>query len=370
MMLPRACYITQVVSVFLLSCGAYADCDGDACSAERAEEIEEEDAAGSNLLLLQTALRFEDHGLHQGTPSLEERGNTEFVWLCALGYFKVDGTTAQIYYPEVREIKTVTDCEECAQWCNNEDEDCLSYECSRSELKCNLNRKRYPRAYQHNYKDYAFCVKGCATGYEKVTGDIKGWGQIGRDGDGESVWSCIKCAQMCSDQPDCKSYECSHSELECNLNTIRHPTLPDNYKDFDFCMKEEVCANGYEEDVGDIGGWGSIDGKGGGEIVANCQQCAGFCDFYPACLSYECSLEELKCNLNELREPVFHENFRTYGFCKKAPYNGPICQWEGECWHWNCDPSDALYAQCRGCPTCTFGGLKFAGWPVSDGFNR
>jgi len=332
-MLPPVCYITLGVSVFLLSCGAYADCDGDACSAERAKEIEEEDAAGSNILLLQTALRFEDDGQaseKSNAEIIEEAGNTEIVSWCAMGYQIEDG-----YHWSwgddgvrfgVRGNATVNDCEECAQLCNNE-KDCGAYECSPTELKCNLHWERLPH-YALTTTDYGhlvrFCMKACATGYKKVTGDIKGWGEIGSLipyivwGGGTSVSDCNECAQTCTwGATGCVSYECSHTKLQCSVNTIRRPTLPDNYKDFDFCMKE-ICASGYEEEVGDVAGWGSIDGKGGGEIVASCQQCAGFCDSYPACLSYECSLEELKCNLNELREPSCPGcQFRTYGFCKK-----------------------------------------------------
>jgi len=385
--------------VVFLPRGAYADCDGDACSAERAEAMEEEDAAGSNILLLQTALRFEANG----------------VKACATGYEKVTGSMHG--FGEVNgkgggeSVDDSKGCVSCAQKCS-EEPDCLSYECSHTELKCYLDTMEYPMVGE-DYKDSNFCVKEevcatgyervtaknqiawlrdgqshrhledymcggcesvnedygcvfcaqkcsdepwcksyecsdtplsctlntvrtptpprdyrgrmfcmkeeCATGYEQVTGWVMGSGQVNGSGGGEEVDYCVFCAQKCSKERDCKSYMCSHADLGCDLNTVRHPTNTKyNYaEDFIFCMEEEVCASGYEEDVGDIGGWGSINSQGGGQTVTSCQQCAGFCDSYPACLSYECSLVDLKCNLNELREPFFHNKFRTYGFCKK-----------------------------------------------------
>jgi len=272
----------------------------------------------------------------RSTWIIEEASKAEsFTW-CAPGYDMFEGDIGGIGSVNGRGGgERVNECEECAHLCTK-DRDCLSYECSEFKHKCNLNDAR-ERTHFRNYKDYGFCVKACATGYEKVTGDIKGWGEVNGKGDGEWVGSCVNfspdqwaqipqcdyqkgcvsCAQMCSDEPDCNSYECSHTELECNLNTKRHPTSQIDNKDFDFCMKNEICASGYEEDVGDVGGWGSINGKGGGQIVTSCEQCGGFCDSYSDCLSYECSLTELKCNLNELREPSGREKFRDYGFCKK-----------------------------------------------------
>jgi len=80
---------------------------------------------------------------------------------------------------------------------------------------------------------------------------------------------------------------------------------------------EQACAIGYESIVGDIAGWGSIHGKGGGQSVASCQECADLCDYEGTCGSYECSTTMLRCNLNVARQPT-QEPHQDYIFCSKA----------------------------------------------------
>jgi hypothetical protein len=50
------------------------------------------------------------------------------------------------------------------------------------------------------------------------------------------------------------------------------------------------CTSGYTEITGDILGWGEVGGRGGGEIVEDCAQCAEVCTSKAGCGSYECSL--------------------------------------------------------------------------------
>ena len=54
--------------------------------------------------------------------------------------------------------------EQCALKCN-EKKECLSFEHSHSQKKCNLNRIRGPTA--QSYSDFAFCIKkGIVTCFE------------------------------------------------------------------------------------------------------------------------------------------------------------------------------------------------------------
>ena len=80
-------------------------------------------------------------------------------------------------------------------------------------------------------------VNLCADDYKVMTGDVGGWGKIGSRGGGESVEDCDRCAYMCSGIAACRSYECSETELRCNLNTDSKPTHMD-YKDYMFCSKD------------------------------------------------------------------------------------------------------------------------------------
>ena len=68
----------------------------------------------------------------------------------------------------------------------------------------------------------------------------------------------------------------------------------------------EECASGYVKHNGDIDGYGSINGKGGNQLVSSCNACAQLCDTEVACLSYECVLRVLtkSCSLNRQDEPT------------------------------------------------------------------
>merc|ERR1719445_1046283 len=79
----------------------------------------------------------------------------------------------------------------------------------------------------------------CATGYYAQSGDIPGNGIGGL----QQVTNCNHCAAKCWSDGNCSSYECSPTELKCNLNTGRNPTAP-AYKDYVFCTKN-ICASGY-----------------------------------------------------------------------------------------------------------------------------
>lgn len=78
----------------------------------------------------------------------------------------------------------------------------------------------------------------CAPGFTLMKGDIGGWGRVGGRGAGQKVPNCGQCASFCMNQRgNCNSYECSPTELRCNLNRGGRPTTSKNYKDYAFCSR-------------------------------------------------------------------------------------------------------------------------------------
>lgn len=323
---------------------------------------------------------------------------------------------------------------------------------------------------------YHVVLNPCTSDFTEMAGDVGGWGEIGDRGGGETVEDCAQCADMCMREEKCGSYECSPTDLKCNLNSETTPTNTDGFKDYLFCSKdpkkavrdmlpgwegkyfkiaEDVtnvpdmrgreaefnsttldinfdrqefqdiaagfpedhfaarwmgemyvtetgnytfylasddgsrlivddeilidndnvhgmeiplegvveldtgyhqvtldyfeqggeqgislkysgpdtnskqvslranhqppnpCAGGYKHMTGDVSGWGMIDGKGGGEAVQDCGQCAEMCSIAEACASYECSHTVLRCNLNKVDKPSSTEDYKDYIFCAK-----------------------------------------------------
>ena len=78
------------------------------------------------------------------------------------------------------------------------------------------------------------------------------------------------------------------------------------------------CPDGYSAKSGDISGWGKINGKGGGQIVAEPGECAELCDSEESCESYEIGYDHgaFKCNLNTSAEPSTTP-YKSYEFCSK-----------------------------------------------------
>merc|ERR1719183_3515519 len=72
-----------------------------------------------------------------------------------------------------------------------------------------------------------------------MQGDVGEWGKIGDKGGGETVDDCSQCANICSAIETCGSYECSPTELKCNLNTETLPTNVIANKDYMFCSKKD-----------------------------------------------------------------------------------------------------------------------------------
>ena len=335
---------------------------------------------------------------------------------------------------------------------------------------------------------YHVVLNPCTSGFTQMAGDVGGWGKIGEKGGGETVEDCAQCADMCMSEEECGSYECSPTDLKCNLNSETAPTNTEGFKDYLFCSKDpnkavrvmlpgwegkyfkiaadvtnvpdmrgreaefhsttldlnfdreefqkmavgfpedhfaarwmgemqvtesgmyqfylssddgsrlivddeiviendnvhgmentlegtveldagyhEVtvdyfeqggeqgislkysgpdtnsakvslrayhqppnpCASDYKHMTGDVTGWGMIDGKGGGEAVQDCAECAEMCSSAKACASYECSRTELRCNLNTVDKPSSSEDYEDYIFCAKDETKASIVMLPG-----------------------------------------
>lgn len=82
------------------------------------------------------------------------------------------------------------------------------------------------------------------------------------------------------------------------------------------CQPQPPCSPGYKFTPGKIPGQGKVDGLGGYQSVTSCQQCADHCTASKNCKSYECSMGELKCNLNKESKPT-EPPFMDFMFCSK-----------------------------------------------------
>merc|ERR1712039_745031 len=116
----------------------------------------------------------------------------------------------------------------------------------------------------------------CANGYYFQIGDIPGNGIGGL----QQVSNCNECGKLCSDRSTCLSYECSPTELKCNLNNVANPTAG-AYGDYNFCTKQ-ICGSGYYAQIGDIPGAGAV---ATGQPVSHCDDRAKLCSDHADCLS-------------------------------------------------------------------------------------
>ena len=140
--------------------------------------------------------------------------------LCAPGYSYADGSVGG------NASTGVGRCSDCAAQCSDQPT-CRAYECGPGGSSCYL----YPRAPQQSVPHTAavgrvLCTRdaahGCAAGYYWRTGRIPGDGKKG------GPHGCVKCAELCSLEPDCASYECdphpAPGNSHCDLNTESEPT--------------------------------------------------------------------------------------------------------------------------------------------------
>ena len=76
-----------------------------------------------------------------------------------------------------------------------------------------------------------------------MNGDVANFGTINGRGGGEVVANQDACADLCSAESSCKSYEFSPATKKCSLNTQATPDLPlIQFEDYIFCAKYESTA--------------------------------------------------------------------------------------------------------------------------------
>ena len=79
-----------------------------------------------------------------------------------------------------------------------------------------------------------------------------------------------------------------------------------------------LCGDGYYEQNGQMDGYPSVHGRGGGESVSSCDECKRYCDVDAECHSYECSDSTLKCSLSNDWYPEDNKGESSdYYFCTK-----------------------------------------------------
>ena len=96
-----------------------------------------------------------------------------------------------------------------------------------------------------------------------------------------------------------------------------------NSKIFPLELLADECTPGYTIQIGDIPGWGS--GGLGGEFNLTREECAKKCTETLKCLSFEHSISENKCNLNDESNPdVSIGAYKDYAFCTKTGNAFPL----------------------------------------------
>ena len=80
----------------------------------------------------------------------------------------------------------------------------------------------------------------------------------------------------------------------------------------------ETCTEGYTRQPGDVQGWGKLQGRGGGEIVEDCNDCGALCTGIASCTSYECSPTERKCSLNDSGMRTSFTDYADYMYCYRG----------------------------------------------------
>ena len=66
-----------------------------------------------------------------------------------------------------------------------------------------------------------------------------------------------------------------------------------------FHAEIDPCGLGFSKMVGHVSGEGTVGGKGGGEGVESCSECADMCSAAARCLSYECTPTEVCVHVYE-----------------------------------------------------------------------
>ena len=118
-------------------------------------------------------------------------------------------------------------------------------------------------------------------------------------GGGQHVAGCSACASLCDREADCLSYECSPTELRCNLNAAADPTPGrPNWEDYVFCsvsVPTTDCPFGYTASSQDV-----IDGAQNvnNNNVVDLASCSQLCDSGAACLMFEFNANAERCKIS------------------------------------------------------------------------
>jgi hypothetical protein len=163
------------------------------------------------------------------------------VSVCEEGYVSFPGQNSQA------QILTKTAFKEgpagCRQLCDD-DEACFAYEFSYKYERCELNWRTEPNTASRWY-DLQFCQKSkakwptvCAEGYEFMEGQTTSQYEVKT-----TIHGTQACADFCSREQRCLSYEYSPKHLRCELNTVSEANIPtSNWYDMKFCKKLEAEA--------------------------------------------------------------------------------------------------------------------------------
>ena len=173
----------------------------------------------------------------------------------------------------------------------------------------------------------AYCATSTCPTFTKIADQKHCSGSVlaGSGGGKSTIESCFK---SCVNTPSCAYFAYYSATGFCNKfsSCSTQQTSADQsgtLNRLDGCPGFEGfpgCDAGFDYHSGDVAGFGSINGKGGGQDVASCEECATLCKSEATCGSYECSPSKLKCNLNEAWVPSQPAQ-QDYLFCSRSLYH-------------------------------------------------
>jgi hypothetical protein len=158
--------------------------------------------------------------------------------VCGGGYTAMPGQNSQ--GPTLTKTAFKDGPEGCQALCDA-DETCFSYEFSYKYERCELNWRTEPNTASRWY-DLQFCQKPkskwptiCAEGYAFLEGQTTSQYEVKTN-----IHNTQACADYCSQEQRCLSYEFSPKHTRCELNTVAEPNIPtSNWYDLKFCSKTE-----------------------------------------------------------------------------------------------------------------------------------
>jgi len=207
----------------------------------------------------------------------------------------------------------------CAEMCDA-DGGCNSYEYSHMYNRCEQNYRHEPSS-QTTWYDMVFCEKAeddrepaCNSNYEYKTGQLSGGQYLTL-----TLHTMEECAEKCTGDARCNSYEYSWKYNRCELNNRDETNSASEWYDMKFCYKPEdmrdpPCAEDYEQVEGQISG---AQVKTIGSVV-NTRACSELCHDDEACMSYEYSVMGRACELHWSPKPTSPTPHAGYVFCQKA----------------------------------------------------